>query len=1031
MKINNKEFTLYNSDTDQTIKSRIASFFNTVPYWLDQYGDPEDVTVINILDDLKNFITEIVSFKDVESRYCRWIEYKRDDAIDASSELAKMVIVFYTMEYGNSAESKIMLEEIFRESGGTEFTWDFIENIVRNRDLILQKLYSDIKENKRQASLNETEFKKTEQFMDVISDIKISHFIEQSITSTSMIKTETHVYLKYVFGLMKVYDNLLFARYENFFIGNEKNKKYFKKYDVEDIHPGYKNTMILVLVIETGYNEVVIKEIDSTTFIIETDSTFEYGFIKDLLMTDFKITSTENTKISGYFEILNKNFHKDLFLDEIMNNPQFLNFYTNERFKVSKMFSRLNLFYYSLKTGTVNFSMRNEDNNILIKIKKINSYESITAFMDFFTKIFKVYKSKERSLFAEYTKFIPGINLTVVIRNEPKTTGVIKKNQLSIIEPSLFVPLYSRKCSKPPRIVESEEDVPKGFQFMKYPLYKEGGLKPRIYICDRLDEYVYPGLRKNSLSNKNVFPYIPCCDKTDQTDRTSPLNKYLRQENPNARNDKYEHVLYRTYRIIPNENKGILPPGISKVVNGCFRYGVFVGPNSFIDCISRITGIENDNITNEELRQRQLKEIRLKLIPEFCAQNNYDIKDYINKWFRNTDEYFEPRRFYRAVEEYFKVNIYIFEKSADYVSEIQPMKFIKTVSHNGILSKPHMPSRGTFIDPKRFTKSAYVYLHMGGAVDTVRYPHCEYIQGDEERQINHTLIEKIYRNLLIFSRTDFIRDSHAISQFLDSSGRVCKLRLPSGEIQTLRKPMLPLGIPIEEIEHKPEKNMLSEHVYKKRFTRIFLEYVIIKYAVSKYDNLEEFINKSFVVDPTWVYLEIVPGAFVEDYDNVFTRDGKIMFESEDTMKRIIYSMSILIKRENPKDKYISYPYFITSYFASVMDFDQKLVLNENSFKEFAYENPQGKTFNNSLEDPQRETLIIFKENNIPELNGYFKVYSSLNELEEGVIENEVDKYFLWDQGLKQYNVCPGRSRVIIIFKFNSIYYYFVKISNYD
>ncbi len=53
--------------------------------------------------------------------------------------------------------------------------------------------------------------------------------------------------------------------------------------------------------------------------------------------------------------------------------------------------------------------------------------------------------------------------------------------------PELFLPLYSRKCARAPRIVSEEEALKlnkNNFQTIRFPIHLEGNLEPKIYACD-------------------------------------------------------------------------------------------------------------------------------------------------------------------------------------------------------------------------------------------------------------------------------------------------------------------------------------------------------------------------------------------------------------------------------------------------------------------------------------------------------------------------------------------------------------------
>lgn len=1072
MKINNKEFKIYNADNEQSIKERIAVTLNTTVYWLwtsqilssdsnprsgsSETNDAlralstdESIVAINILEDLRNSINNFTSFQDIEVKYTDWI----NSTEDSINSIAKMYIIFYSEEVQDSLGSfqvKILIEEFFRDYGGSEFDWNFIEDTLNNKEQILAILNQEIKDLKIRVSKKEDELKRIQE--DIISNITVetTDFVIDSLVNKLSIETNEPIILTYILNSLNR-DDILFAQYKKFFKIFPKNKMFFEKYDYDA--DNMSNSLNIVLLNTDSkkrvtFYDISITEIDESHFEIEIDvpNDEQITSILDSIFQDinYTIISSTSSKIKGTFYIKNTNFNKELFVDEIMNNDYFFNLYINERFKVGKNFNRLHIYMYSIKTEHVAFTMGQENTDIVIKINKLMSRNYIEYFMKFFVNLFVKYKSREQLLYNIYKKFIPTISdINLQKSDNPiKSTTNITKNPLALIEPTLFVPLYTRKCAQPPRILDDNESPPEGYQIMSYPKYNEGGLKERKYVCDREDNYIYPGLRKNTLPNNNVFRYIPCCYETNQILRKgSAWNAYYKGNRD--KNEKYEYSLYKTARILPNNNKGILPSGITKLLGNVTRQGVFMGPNSFIDCISRIVNIDSCDINDERIRQNQLKDIRSKLRYEVCAQENYDIPNYQN-WFNNPNLYFEPRRFFRALEDYFNINIYFFEKSTNHVCSYNDvtqcacvsdarnaesnLTFLKSNSPNGILGLPNRPKKGIFIDPKNYKKNAVIYVHMGSAIDRIDFPHCEIIETSDFPKI-----EKIYRNLLIFSRTDRLNISDISKiqcQFLDSSGRIIKILNKDGTSETfVNKPMLPLAVPIQTLTFEQTEDELEKYIYLKKLSRVFLEYCLIKYASSDFQSVQEFIYNQTSINTEKIYAKIIPEFRISYFDNIFLENGKIIFDSQDTQNRITYSMNKFEKKYG-RNKFNT-P-VLKNYFISNSDFNS-LILSEESFKKYAYDLPNGYAFNNFLQEiPLDVTMIMFKDNNYVELNGYFGVYTSLNELYKNIPINSIentDKLFIWsDTGYKEFQT-NGNGRIILIYKVNNKLYYLGKLSN--
>lgn len=1069
MIINNKEFKIYNSDTISSILSRIAADMKTIPYWLwvkegNLENNEEKVVVLNVLQILEEkFVKKLESFENVEAYFSDWIISKNNGVKDPLKELAKMYVVLFTKNNDIAkTEEMVVLESLFANSSGTEFTWDFINKTVSEKYITEIFLKNDIQRNFKQTVERTHQLEQIDSEVMLVSKLSFSNFEIESEMTSFIIETLKPVLLSHVFNKVDLED-VLFVRYKDFFKTCEKNKSIFSNYDFDS---ELDNALQLIFFIKLTRKRIIFKEIK----ILEIDNTSKQKFqvfidtledeqkflniIKNLFDTDISIVETNKTKIKGNFKIFNTKFNKILFLDEIMNNVKFFEYmHVNERSKVSKAYKKLHIYFKDFKTGIVSFSMYNEkqdsQNNVIINVTNISDKNKINSFCSFFVNLFEIYKSREIMLFNIYKNYFP----TFTLKNDdedfeendddtpqPKKVGFLK-NPLSLIEPSLFIPLYTRKCAKQPRIVKNDEDddIIKSFQTMDYPIYGEGSLKPRKYVCDETGNFKYPGLRKNTLSNSNVFKFLPCCYETNQELReNSNYNVYFNQNI--EKTDKYEHSLYKTSRILPNESRGVLPINITKLLgSGSERRGVYINPNSFIDSVCRALGKVN-YIFDKEKRNQYINNIRTNLSFEICAQENFDM-DFIEckKWFYNLNMYFEPRRFFRSLEYFFQVNIYIFEKSVDkvtyYDANSNYLQFAKS-SNTGILSLPNIPPNGVFIDPKNYSKHVFVYVHMGGAVDSLEYPHCEYILKSDSKI---TDIERVYRFMLISSRKDTILlKKNYEKQILDKMGRCIAVLTSENNIIKFDKPYLPFDIQIstENILDKKEVSYLEDFIYMKRFARLFLEYCLIKYVSSNFKSIEDFLENNSLVQENFKYFKISVEYDIDYFDKIFSTcinsTNKIIFDSQDTKKRIIYSIKILEKRQN-LDNYFNKKY-LESYFENITDFytDENCIVLKN-ITEYAYGKISGYTLNNFLE-PVTDFCFL-KINNYSELNGFYQNFQDLDSCiikSKRITQHETFVY-LWNNNQFEKYILEKNfnnyGKIIVIYKINSVLYFLSKTAN--
>ncbi len=89
------------------------------------------------------------------------------------------------------------------------------------------------------------------------------------------------------------------------------------------------------------------------------------------------------------------------------------------------------------------------------------------------------------------------------------------------------------------------------------------------------------------------------------------------------------------------------------------------GINSFIDAVARAIGNNRfENIYNE--RQHIFQKLGKKMASDpyigLSRQETYDLNiEVVKKWIKS-DQYFDPKRFLKIVEDYFDVTIFLFER---------------------------------------------------------------------------------------------------------------------------------------------------------------------------------------------------------------------------------------------------------------------------------------------------------------------------------------------------------------------------------
>lgn len=506
---------------------------------------------------------------------------------------------------------------------------------------------------------------------------------------------------------------------------------------------------------------------------IDEDVNMAKEELKQLIVTSLPTTATirmnkeRELHIQGTYYIHNTYFYREMFADAILNEPQFAIMYIDERHKlmVRKNVLRVNL--QTIQTGMVKFNLSNhtptnEDqlnlygpHYVMVKVLSITNREQVPLFKSKLNQLFGVYLNVvDRTIdyYEQYmdTSTITGQIVQSTIEPHRRRRFGARTIELREMVPELFLPMYSRKCPKQPRIVSKEEAVRldaialPGTKTIRFPIKGELDGQSHIYSCDRHPTHPYPGLRANNLANSDRFPFLPCCYVNNQEDRYgSPFRHYYFNEK--LAKDLTDHEIYITARILNNNSLGTLPPDINKLFLSItnsddtvrfYRYGTFRGPNSFIDCVLKALGDVNHSLTTTA-RNNYLSTFRPYFMNDkyvgVCKQETYDVDPRtIKQWLGDSNLYLDPKRFFRVLEAYFNVSIILFERNVDnvMVHSTEPLELtyepVKT-KNGGVLTIPNHSCIGPYMRSSLQRRTIFILMHMGSEVDTPSIPHCELI----------------------------------------------------------------------------------------------------------------------------------------------------------------------------------------------------------------------------------------------------------------------------------------------------------------
>ena len=486
-------------------------------------------------------------------------------------------------------------------------------------------------------------------------------------------------------------------------------------------------------------------------------------------------------------------------------------------------------------------------------ITKANSVDVVEEFSKIFRLLMRIYVEQRDSILQEYLNLIPEISelQSINIQREKKVTKKLqtksrkKRDQLREKAPELYprergAKLNTRdcQCTYQPIIIEREE-IP---DWEAYTFPTSRGQKRRkvvtfpkidpteptkswFFACPN-DSIPYVGLHVNETGSRDNYEYIPCCYADDQSlpGKENAYNayyhggKFKKKEKSGGKSDN----IIKTNKILALDAIGTLPTSIDEILSTysensgqMLRLGVPKSLSSLIHCV--LIATEDDRyleIMDEEDSEEQLEEYVLNIRSELDSkveigllkQEMYDYpEERILDLLVDEDTFLDPNIFFRAVEEYFNINIYTFGETKD--KEEGQIEQIEIPRHK--LFHVHTPQ-------KQKRKTVLIYRNWGTEKDsegvTSRYPQCELIidRQKEEKGKNYKDIKifdeamtNLCQSLMLatmginvwflrenlqgfynpFSMVNFAASFNytAKSQYIDSYGKMRALIVPIGE----------------------------------------------------------------------------------------------------------------------------------------------------------------------------------------------------------------------------------------------------------
>ena len=398
-------------------------------------------------------------------------------------------------------------------------------------------------------------------------------------------------------------------------------------------------------------------------------------------------------------------------------------------------------------TGPIKYRLTHNLPYVRVKITQAESIKVANQFSKIFSRLMQFYKAEKANTERLFISFIPEINslitkpFTTLNKSGGRKGTDSKIERLKETAPDLFVNGYARKCQcilQPISIPPEEIEAWKNKTFLYKEIMKERQVMPFppinpkwTFVCPN-DSAPFPGVKFNTnLSNKDIYPCVPCCFKDNQIDPNvnSNYNKCYREKSLKKQKllikDKQK---IKTDKILPPGRHGFLPKSIFDLLSkysdksvDVIRIGVPNSVNSILHSVS-IAIRDTSYISLQTYKEKEdyVSNIRniisSKTLPNLIKQEMYDFTDdEIIEQLSNPKNFLDPNLFYRAIEESYNINIYVFSPSKK-----------KDISSLGSLEMPRFKlfhSRSP--RPKR--TAVLLFRTWGAKSDFLNYPQCELI----------------------------------------------------------------------------------------------------------------------------------------------------------------------------------------------------------------------------------------------------------------------------------------------------------------
>lgn len=1003
-RINGEIFNTTSDEDTESILNRYAYYKDTLPKYLflkEKFKTGQDNIVFNLLDILQKDDKPYTKFYEVY-KYIYPTE-NRDETktnILSVNEILELWIV-YSESLQELPKEYIddfctMIVQQINEIHNKNLDSEYIKNLLNNREKVKVKITRDIENFKKQF--------KSKKSLDSITPISFTHMDIQFVSISCKLNI-LDLTLSEVFNDIVLNSDIPFVYFKKFF-------KILKKFKVDETwyQESERDEIVLYVkdkISEESYNTVSIDENFNTKFELNTKKgyvtkeQFIHKIIKVLNNKNIVIEHVIEEKVSAFYEYENMKLNSYIFADLVLNDEIFSKYISiDESIKATKKITSsgeqwIYIHYNDERKDshvTAGITQKVPDDlheQPYLRINcKAKDKDNIEKFQIRLGRFLTLYNEKKDNIIKQYKEYVKDFI------DEEKYERKISRKRTE--KDDFIIP---RQCQSHNNLTKISKDdyekyISKGIDTIKFPNVGENA---QYFICEnkggKFSEHIYTGLQVNKQENKEKYPFTPCCFKKSQKD--DPIYRhYYEGEELKEKESKQQNII-STNKFARYLNFAELPEMLNNFFENFdplseytyYRIGVDRNENSFLACLLTAIldnqyGVKNENAIkfNKQKFETDRNKILLQLRKDFSKDTglyplskqctyNMTINELI-KDISDEKSYFNPKRYIQMFEEYFQVNIILFNREG-----------ITTpyYSHNYYYNFKHE----NFI---------FIYEHMGSQTDRASYPQCELItrirkKPEETLYIfnnNSDIVKKakdIFSDITksyvvssenIFTKKYFIdKGIVPISQLIDGYGKTRQVNVEykNSQVTIYTNPLCPLNVPIENdlkfptsseianrIFQKLDMNVISNTNHKvsaeyknntftilkneekmdsnlrlynnnKKLARYISEYTLWHFSnyieEQKIENivgetLKNFTEKTFKIIKNYNYKDI--NRIFSKNSSIF-KDGKLIITSEEMGKRLMYLLQLKLQQQYFKTISYNKNKTIPNFYIDLTDFD--------------------------------------------------------------------------------------------------------------